>query len=179
MFPKLTILVFTISNGIIDGELNSGVRASGSCTGTQSGVYECGGINKLIKWKLDLGNENFMIKSEFKVEKVAHTALSFILWNGNDIYHIGLDGGGNKLFYEGGSWGKRAIFVGPTNLKANILQTIVIRRIGNVLKVVVDGNDWDDLPMTASIDAVGWRPWRNTISIKTLVQISPTGNIKI
>ena len=179
MFPKSTILVFTIANGIIDGELNSGVRAIGSCTGTQSGVYKCGGINKHIKWKLDLGNENFMIKSEFKVEKVAHTALSFILWNGNDIYHIGLDGAGNRLFKEGGSWGKRATLLGPTNLKVNTFQTIIISRIGNVLKVVVDGNEWDDLTMVASIDAVGWRPWRNTIGIKNLVQISPTGNIKI
>ena len=163
--------------GIVDGKLKSNVQDIGSCTGTQSGIYKCGGTNKYIKWSLDLGNEDFVINSNFEVEKVAGTALTFVLWSGNDKFHIGLDGRpGNKLFYEGGSWGG-ATHVGNTNLKTNTLQNIDIRRTENALKIVFNGKEWDTLPIHASIDAVGWRPWRNTIGIKTLVKIIPTGNI--
>ena len=151
----------------------------GSCIGTDSNsdIYQCRGTKKYIKWNLDLGKENFEIRSEFKVEKVSSTALSFVLWSGNDMLYIGLDGGGKKLFYEGGSWGK-ATLLGLTNLKPNTFQTIVIRRTGNVLKIALDENEWNDLPLSESIDAVGWSPWRNTIYVKNLVQIVPKGEKK-
>ena len=165
--------------GINDGKLGSDVQVIGSCTGTQSDIYECGGENKYIKWSLDLGNKNFVIKSKFKVEKVAKTALTFVLWSGNNQFRIGLDGDGNKMFYEGGSWGKRATALGNTNLKSNRFQNIVIRRTGNALKIAFSGKEWNALPIDASIDAVGWRPWRNTIRIKNLVKIVPTGNIRL
>ena len=161
--------------GIVDGKLKSDVQVIGSCTGTQSDIFKCGGKNKYIKWNLDLGNEDFEIKAEFKVEKLAATALSFVLWSGNDKFHIGLDGTGNKLWYEGG--GKRPTFFGNANLKPNIFQNIVIRRTGNALTIVLEGKLWDALPIHAPVDAVGWRPWRNTIGIKTLVKIIPRGNI--
>ena len=166
--------------GIVDGKLQSDVQVIGSCTGTQSDVFECGGRNNYIKWSLDLGNEDFEIKSEFKVVKIAVTALSFVLWSGNDQFHIILDGAGNKMLYEGtgAGWGTGATSVGNTNLKSNIFQNIVIRRTGNALTIVLDGKAWDALPIHAPVDAVGWRPWRNTIGIKTLVKIIPRGNIK-
>ena len=163
--------------GIVEGKLRSNVQVIGSCNGTQSGTYECGGENNYIKWSLDLGKNDFEIKSKFKVEKVEGTALTFVLWSGNDQFRIGLDGRDNKMFYEGGSWGDSATAVGITNLKFNTFQNIVIRRTGNVLKIVFDGKEWKARPIHASIDAVGWRPWRNTIGIKNLVKIIPTGNI--
>ena len=152
----------------------------GSCAGTDSNtdIYQCTGTKRYIKWNLDLGKEDFEIKSEFKVEKVSATAISFVLWSGNDMFDIGLDGVGKKLFYSGGSWGK-ATNLGPTNLKPNTFQTIVIRRTGNVLKITLDGNEWDDLSLSGLIEAVGWRPWRNLISVKNLVQIIPKGKKKI
>ena len=164
--------------GIGDGKLRSEVQIIGSCTGTQSSIYECGGKDNYVKWSLNLGNEDFVIKSRFKVNKVNATALTFVLWSGKEQFRIGLDGVGNKLFYEGGSWGKSATFVGKTNLKSNTFQNIVIRRTGNELTIVLDGKVWDALPINAPVDAVGWRPWRNTIGIKTLVKIIPGGNIK-
>ena len=145
----------------------------------RSDVYQCAGTKNYIKWKrMHLGKGDFEIKSEFIAGKIAATALSFVLWSGNDMLHIGLDGGGKKLFYSGGSWGKATI-LGPTNLKPNTFQTIVIRRIGNVLKIALDGEEWDDLSFTGSIDAVGWSPWRNSISVKNLVQIIPTGKKRL
>ena len=166
--------------GIKDGDLMPRCDTIGSCAGTDSNsdTYHCTGTKRYIKWNLDLGTEDFEIKSEFKVEKVSATALSFVLWSGNDMFDIGLDGVGKKLFYSGGSWGK-STNLGPTNLKPNTFQTIVIRRTGNVLKIALDENEWDDLSLSGSIDAVGWRPWRNLISIKNLVQIIPTGKNKI
>ena len=166
--------------GIKEGQLMPRCDIIGSCTGTdsKSDIYQCTGTKRYIKWNLDLGKEDFEIKSEFKVEKVSATALSFVLWSGNDMFDIGLDGVGKKLFYSGGSWGK-STNLGLTNLKPNTFQTIVIRRTGNVLKIALDENEWDDLSLSGSIDAVGWRPWRNLISVKNLVQIIPTGKKKI
>ena len=148
-------------------------RNVGYCAGTDytSNVYKCGGTRNYIKWSVDLGKEDFEIKSEFQVGKIAATALSFVLWSRNDMHHIGLDGRGKKLVYKGGSWGEATI-LGPTDLKPNTFQTIVIRRTGNVLKVALDGKEWDDLSLNESIDAVGWRPWRNSIRVKNLVQIA-------
>ena len=166
--------------GIKEGQLMPRCDIIGSCTGTdsKSDIYQCTGTKRYIKWNLDLGKEDFEIKSEFKVEKVSATALSFVLWSGNDMFDIGLDGVGKKLFYSGGSWGK-STNLGLTNLKPNTFQTIVIRRTGNVLKIALDENEWDDLSLSGSIEAVGWRPWRNLISVKNLVQIIPTGKKKI
>lgn len=160
--------------GIKDGQLMSRCGSIGSCAGTDyaSDVYECGGLKNYIKWSLDLGKEDFEIKSEFEAGEIAATALSFVLWSGKDMFHIGLDGKGKTLFYSGGSWGQATI-LDPTNLKPNTFQTIVIRRTGNVLKVALDGIEWDDLSLTGSIDAVGWSPWRNSIRVKNLVQIIP------
>ena len=58
--------------------------------------------------------------------------------------------------------------MGQTNLKPNEFQTIVIKRTGSQLKVAMDGKDWNVIPISAAIDAVGWRPWKNTIHIKDL-----------
>ena len=58
--------------------------------------------------------------------------------------------------------------MGETNLKPNEFQTIVIKRTGSQLKVALDGKDWNVIPISAAIDAVGWRPWKNTIHIKNL-----------
>ena len=166
--------------GIQNGQTLAWPLTIGSCYGTDyhSEAYRCGGRNNYIKWNLNLGQEDFEIRSEFQTRRVGVTGLSFVLWSGNDMLNIGLDGNGNKLFYSGGSWGK-ATLLGPTNLKAEIIQTIVIRRIGNVLKIALNGIEWNDLSLSESIDAVGWRPLRNTIYVKDLVQIIPTGRKKI
>ena len=164
--------------GIMDGKLTSTVSIIGSCTGSQDGIYKCGGTNNFIKWSLDLGTENFEIKSEFKVDLVAGTALTFVLWSGNIELNIGLDGSGNTFFYNSGNWRKGAS-LGKSNLKANTFQTIVIRRIGKQVQIALDEDKWKHIPLPESIDAVGWRPWRNTISIKNLVQTPLKGNLKI
>ena len=166
--------------GIENGQQLQRCDIIGSCYGTDysSAAYTCGGRNNYIKWNLALGKEDFEIRSEFSTRRVDVTGLSFVLWSGNDMLHIGLDGNGKKLFYSGGSWGKATV-LGPTNLKAKTIQTIVIRRIGNVLKIALDGIEWNDLLLSESIDAVGWRPLRNTIYVKNLVQIIPTGRKKI
>ena len=149
----------------------------GSCTGTQSGVYKCSGTQKYIKWSLDLGKSDFEIKSEFKVDRVDSTAVTFVLWSGGTQFHIGLDGRGKRLFYEGGTW-RGPHHVGATNLKRNRFQTIIIKRAGDQLNVALDGKEWNPLPISASIDAVGWRPWRNTIHIKDLSELSDSGTFK-
>ena len=77
-----------------------------------------------------------------------------------------LDGIGNQMAYESNTWGNEK--VGQTNLKPNKVQTIVIKRTGSQLNVALDGKEWNVIPISASITAVGWRPWRNIIHIKDL-----------
>ena len=108
--------------------------------------------------------------------------MAFVLWSGNAELHLGLDGEGNRFFYSTkieGSVSDGPYFLGPTNLDPDKFQTIVIIRRGGKLKVFVDGEAWDDISFSSSIDAVGWRPWRNTVNIKDLVQIVDKGNINI
>ena len=125
---------------------------------------------------------DFVIGSEFKVDRVAHTAVTFVLWSGHIQYHLGLDGHGNTLFYEGGSWGGPK-FLGKTNLDPTRYQAIWIIRKGNLLKVFLDGIEWrEELTILDSIDAIGWRPWRNTIHVKNLwiaTLRNKIGNIKL
>ena len=162
----------------MDGKLNSNVSIIGSCSGTQSGIYKCGGVHNTIKWILDLGTDDFEIKSEFKVDLVSATALSFVLWSGNAEFHFGLDGSGNRYFYNRWS-SRRTTTLGKSNLKANTFQTLVIRRIGKHVQIALDEDKWKHISLFEPIDAVGWRPWRNTISIKNLVQTPMKGNLKI
>ena len=115
---------------------------------------------------MNLGNSDFEITSEFKVDQVAETALSFVLWSGNSQFHLILDGIGNQMAYLSNTWGMKK--VGQTNLKPNKLQTIVIKRTGSQLNVALDGADWSVISISAAVEAVGWRPWRNTIHIKDL-----------
>ena len=165
--------------GIIDGKLKSNARAIGSCLGTRTSTYECGGKQKYIKWDLALEKSNFKIESEFKVALIAATAVTFVLWSGDKQYHVGLDGNGNTLFYEGGSWG-RAKHLGRTNLDSFKYQKIVIKRKENSLKVSIDGKNWKDITISASIDAIGWRPWRNTIHVKNLkIEVPRKNNGKL
>ena len=64
-------MLFTCADiryGIKDGELKSRCDKIGSCAGTDkaSDVYECEGTKNYIKWSLDLGKDDFEIRSEFK-----------------------------------------------------------------------------------------------------------------
>ena len=145
----------------------------GSCAGTHSGAFTCSGKDNHIKWKRDIGTCDFELKSEFQVDVVDKTAISFVLWSGNTEFHLGLDGWGNTLFYASvidGSVTDGPYFLGPTNLNPDKFQKIVIKRSEGILKVFLDGEAWDDIPFSLSIDAVGWRPLKNTINIKDLVQ---------
>ena len=158
------------------------ITPTGPCAGTQSAVFTCTGENIYIKWSRDIGTCDFEIKSEFKVDLVDKTAIGFVLWSGETKMLLGLDGDGNKLFYklQMGSLGSDGPhFLGPTNLNPDKFQTIVIIRREGKLKISVDGEAWNDISFPRSIDAVGWRPWRNTINIKDLVQIVDKGNINI
>ena len=139
--------------------------------GTHSGAFTCSGKDNHIKWKRDIGTCDFELKSEFQVELVDHTAMSFVLWSGNTEFHLGLDGQDKTLFYStsiGGSVTDGPYLLGPTNLTPDKFQTIVIIRRDGKLKVSVDAEAWDDISFSSSIDAVGWFPWRNTIKIKAL-----------
>lgn len=172
-------LLFCLDNslsGITNGSFNleAGIRSVGSCTGTQGGNYICGGVGKYITWSIDVARSDFEIRSEFKVDKVAGTAISFVLWAGNTQYHIGLDGSscGHCLFYSsynGGTWGTGNL-LGTTNLVHNVYQTIVITRSGNsFLNIVLGRKAWQAISFSDSITAISWRPHRNTIRIKNLV----------
>ena len=161
--------------GIIDGNLVSDVEVIGPCSGKEFSTFKCEGGNKLkeIKWNVDLENSDFRIESEFKVDQVSATMVSFVLWSGTIDFKLNLDGTGKKVLYvvdangsTGGSQGKQVL--GKSNLDPNKFQIIVVTRTGNSLKIALDGKKWKEVDIAAPIDAIGWRPWRNTIIIKSL-----------
>jgi len=164
------------SSGIFRGHpYYSMTEIIGSCEGEDdvSDVYICGGRDNYIKWNLDVyeefGSDDFIISSEFKADSVDATALTFVLWSGSTMYHIGLDGSSKRLFYEGGNWGSpQATMLGATPLDASKFQTILLKRTGNSLVVHFAGEEWEPLSLDVPINAVGWRPWRNRIQVKNI-----------
>ena len=136
-----------VIHGIINGSLQSDVEIIGSCSGKESSTFKCEGMNNFIKWDINLENLDFKIESEFNVDQ-ATTPVVFVLWSGN-----------RKFMTQVSS---------QTNLDLNEFQTIVVKRAGNSLKIDLDGTQLKDTNLEASIDAVGWRPLRNTIYIKSL-----------
>jgi len=157
-----------VNYGIVNGDLDSSVSVQGYCSGRQGSEYVCSGTQRYVKWNVDFGNSDFVVESEFKASSVAATALTFVLWSNSIMYHVGLDGAGNVHFYQGGQWGG-AHLLGSTNLDPSRYQKIELRRTGNSLLVTFDGHEWGALSLSASITAVGWRPWRNSINIKNLL----------
>jgi len=168
----------TGSYGVMNGKLGPDVSVTSSCSGKYGDEYVCGGKNKYIKWNVAFGSSDFVVESEFRADSVSGTALAFVLWSGNTMYYIGLDGGGNTHFYQGGAWGG-AILTEPTNLDAWTTQHIQIKRINNLLYIKFDGKSWIPLALTDDVTAVGWRPWRNTVRVKTLHHYNPHVNYGI
>jgi len=153
--------------GVNNGALSSSVSATG-CQGKTGQDYVCGGTSKWIKWNVNFGSSDFVIESTFRADVVSGTALTFSLWSGYTEYYIGLDGGGNTLFYQGNApWG--LVSLGATSLDPSRYQKIELRRLGNNLLITFDGKQWSPLPINFHITAIGWRPWRNTIHVKNLL----------
>lgn len=137
---------------------------------TVGGDTKMAGTGKYIRWDLDLGKADFTLSSDFHVALKSGTALTFVLWSGDTMMHLGLDGGGNKFFYEGGEWGKATI-LGPTTISPGTLHTLLVVRSGGRLTVSLDGSPvpgMANIPFSSAVTAVGWRPWRNSIEVKTL-----------
>ena len=158
-------------HGIINGSLIPDVEVIGSCSGEESSSFKCEGMKNFVKWNVNLGDSDFKIESEFKVEQVAGTALSFVLWSGDTKGNFVLDGKGQNnvqaIIYEN-AFAKKKKPLGKTNLDPSKFQIIVVRRTGNSVKIALDGKEVSDVDIASSIDAIGWRPWRNTIYIKSL-----------
>ena len=82
--------------------------------------------------------------------------------------HFGLDGADKTLFYEGRSWGS-AKSQGTTPVIADKFHKIkFVRQVGK-LTTYLDGKQIGGvLNLDDTVTAVGWRPWRNTINVKSL-----------
>jgi len=162
-----------VNAGIRNGILDSKVSIIGTCAGVQAGAYRCGSTGKYIKWNIAYGRSDFTVVSHFHADRVAGTALTFVFWSGRTMQHVGLDGG-RKFFTEGGTFG-RVRHLGGTTLDTSRYQTIQLTRRGGILSVSLDGQPvagMQSLPLSASIDAVGWRPWRNNLKVTDLYDAS-------
>ena len=171
--------------GIKAGALQPDVSIEGSCTGTWNGAYLCRGTDNYIKWaRPDLGTADFVIESKFKAPKLNATALSFVLWSGSTMMHIGLDAVDNSMFCWGGPWDGIST-LRSTPLRPGNFQIISLVRKSGRLKVYVDGTEAslphrdgteiEGLPLSEPISAVGWRPWRNSIKVRELSEVTTGG----
>jgi hypothetical protein len=158
------------SYGIKDGNGTNKIEVVGSCIGHQQGEYLCSEPGNYIKWNKYFGIMDFDISSTFRADRIEITGLSFVLWSEQFRAHIGLDGDGGQLFYEGDSWGGPEL-VGRSPLVAGQSHSIrLIRRTG-VLSVFFDGvliKGMDVLSLPVVITAVGWRPHRNVVRVESL-----------
>ena len=131
---------------------------------TADGFLSAGGKDTFVKWQIDLGTRDFDLSSSFKVNEVAFTGLSFVLWASDRKMHIGLDGSDSHLVREGGSWGSASISdsgLETTPVKANTMHTLRLQRTSRKLSVSFDGNR-----------VPGWRPSTSIISRPFYTSIS-------
>ena len=167
----------SVHHGVWDGQMavGDGIQIEGADFTETNSFLSAGGVNKFLKWTLDIGVDDFDISSSFKADLVEATALSFVLWVGDagSMMHVGLDGHGQHPFREGGAWGDAQTDSGlsVTPLKANTLHTLRLMRTAGVLAVFFDGlpvPGWQSLSFSDAVTAIGWRPWRNTVHVQSL-----------
>ena len=167
----------SVHHGVWDGQMavGDGIQIEGADFTETNSFLSAGGVNKFLKWTLDIGMDDFDISSSFKADLVEATALSFVLWVGDagSMMHVGLDGHGQHPFREGGAWGDAQTDSGlsVTPLKANTLHTLRLMRTAGVLAVFFDGlpvPGWQSLSFSDAVTAIGWRPWRNTVHVQSL-----------
>jgi hypothetical protein len=174
---KFSSISDEIHNWIVDGVANSDTNSEGSCDGYNhaAGVYTCSGTSKyIIGSNAHFGTSDFTVKSAFKLSQLAGTAVTFVFRAGNTEMRLGLDGGGSHQFFtEGGSFGGTQ-HRGATGLRTGEFFTIKLVRSNGFLKVYMDDEETsltsgkEGLELKDDISDVGWRPWRNTIEIKSL-----------
>ena len=142
----------------------------GACVGFQLGIYECGGTDKWIKWAANFGDDDFTIESEFEVSEVAATGVCFVFYVGDIQQHFGLDCTNNQICYTDGLGA--TTFHGTTSLTVDKFHRIkFIRQSGMLTTYLEDMQIGDVLDLTEHVTAVGWRPWHNTIKVKSLYYI--------
>mmetsp|Transcript_79601 Transcript_79601/g.140506 ORF Transcript_79601/g.140506 Transcript_79601/m.140506 type:complete len:615 (-) Transcript_79601:330-2174(-) len=164
-------------HGIKEGQFSSSTSLTGNGKGAfQGSEFVCSEKETYVKWARDLGESDFLISSDFKLDQLAHTATTFTLWAGASKMHIGLDGANNSFFTEGGAWG-RAKGLQKSTATPGVYHTIQLKRVSGALSVKIDDvmvPGMESLPLPQSISAVGWRPWRNTVHIKNLYSQDPS-----
>ena len=106
-----------------------------------------------------------------RVEKAANnTKLSFVIWVGSEMYHVGLDGESNEYFRQGGSWGASETSIGTVSaLQSDQNHTLTLQRQQDSVSVSLDGAAIMTLSLSGAVTAIGWRPHLNTIEISDLV----------
>jgi len=155
--------------GVVEGELQEGTVLQGSNGSSEGGVYRISERYNFVRMTLpEPLTGDFKVSSEILFEKMEVTAASFVLWDEDGAMdHVGFDGVGKRMFYEGNQWGS-AKYGGP-GPSPNVWLDVLLTRIDGKLTVSVDGAAvLTDLPCNWTIQGIGWRPHRNTIQLRSL-----------
>ena len=150
-----------VENGVII----DGVEIGGSWT-VGPGYIEQSGTGKFFAVTPHTFGNNMVFAAKLSLAELNHTAASFAF--GNE--HFGFDGGGNRFFTEGVTWGPPQ-FHGPASayITPNTDFVLMVKRRGNSVSFYIDNNliVTRTLDSSIQVDFVALRPWRNTMRVKT------------
>jgi hypothetical protein len=131
------------------------------------------GTGRFLYAGKQLGEGDFQITAQLKLDRLDGTAASFVL----DDNHVGFDGRGGHVFVEGPLFGGGATMLRAAGelLQPNAYFTFTARRTNGVTQFWIDEHEiyrkdnWD-----GPVEQIGFRPWRNRI---TLTQFAMQGRL--
>jgi hypothetical protein len=128
-----------------------------------------------VRFHIKMAHRDFAVELKFKMHFRHGTGASLAFISGKNEQHVGLDGAGQTLFLEGGSFGH----AGPSNMfgeapSAHEMHTLVVTRINDMMTVTLDGQrPYPEKPMPATISDVVVRPWKNKLEIFEFRLVNP------
>ena len=102
--------------------------------------------------------------------------MSFDIWIGATLARIGLDDGSKTVFVEINGDTIQFAFnseVWDDDVTNQLSMIRIVRKNNKLSCYLNDFKVFEEIHFDFAIDAFGWRPYQNTISIKTLSMIKP------
>ncbi|MBN2311811.1 MAG: exo-alpha-sialidase, partial [Candidatus Hydrogenedentes bacterium] len=149
----------------VEGGVARLVASEGAAWRPGDGYIECSGVGNYLRAGKALGTGDFRIHIRLSLERINHTAASFMI---EEKSHFGFDGAGGRLFVEGPLLPRKTTYVDGS---AGLIQggkpfTLEVTRSGSQLEFAVDGKRVFEANLgPARFGVFGLRPWRSTMRV--------------
>lgn len=167
-FPSILFRTADAAISTVVDEANGGdLRFSGKPWEHSKEGLSAEGINRLLQARSSIGEGDFKVKVEMRLERIDGSAASFRMGDS----HFGFDGKSGTLFVEGDIFGAKApLSAGPTPVKAGQRFVFECIREKDVTRFLIDQVEVYRIDgWTEGAGVVGLRPWRNKMVVSRFI----------